>query len=215
MSPGHDLPSARRSAARSAGRRPLTAADTERLLAGHEARPEAATAHHLLAGLLDSAAGPASDQELAGEVAAVAAFVLVSDGRAPRSAWFRGAGAAGRRGPVIAAGIAAAMVVGLSGAAAADALPAPIQELAHATFGAPAPRHSVPPPRTTVPSGSPGPVTSPGLKSPPGKAKAKGKAKASEKASPSPNGLAHGKKKGKVVPPGHQKASLPATALTA
>lgn len=215
MSPGHDLPSARRSAARSAGRRPLTAADTERLLAGHEARPEAATAHHLLAGLLDSAAGPASDQELAGEVAAVAAFVLVSGGRAPRSAWFRGAGAAGRRGPVIAAGIAAAMVVGLSGAAAADALPAPIQELAHATFGAPAPRHSVPPPRTTVPSGSPGPVTSPGLKSPPGKAKAKGKAKASEKASPSPNGLAHGKKKGKVVPPGHQKASLPATALTA
>ena len=208
MSPGHDLPSARRSAARSAGRRPLTAADTERLLAGHEARPEAATAHHLLAGLLDSAAGPASDQELAGEVAAVAAFVLVSGGRAPRSA-------AGRRGPVIAAGIAAAMVVGLSGAAAADALPAPIQELAHATFGAPAPRHSVPPPRTTVPSGSPGPVTSPGLKSPPGKAKAKGKAKASEKASPSPNGLAHGKKKGKVVPPGHQKASLPATALTA
>ena len=215
MSPGHDLPSARRSAARSAGRRPLTAADTERLLAGHEARPEAATAHHLLAGLLDSAAGPASDQELAGEVAAVAAFVLVSGGGAPRSAWFRRAGAVGRRGPVIAAGIAAAMVVGLSGAAAADALPAPIQELAHATFGAPAPRHSVPPPRTTVPSGSPGPVTSPGLKSPPGKAKAKGKAKASEKASPSPNGLAHGKKKGKVVPPGHQKASLPATALTA
>jgi len=211
MSPGHDLPSARRSAARSAGRRPLTAADTERLLAGHEARPEAATAHHLLAGLLDSAAGPASDQELAGEVAAVAAFVLVSGGGAPRSAWFRRAGAGGvasvagragavgRRGPVIAAGIAAAMVVGLSGAAAADALPAPIQELAHAT----------------VPSGSPGPVTSPGLKSPPGKAKAKGKAKASEKASPSPNGLAHGKKKGKVVPPGHQKASLPATALTA
>ena len=212
MSPGHDLPSARRSAARSAGRRPLTAADTERLLAGHEARPEAATAHHLLAGLLDSAAGPASDQELAGEVAAVAAFVLVSGGGAPRSAWFR---EAGRRGPVIAAGIAAAFVVGLAGAAAADALPAPIQELAHATFGAPAPRHSVPPPRTTVPSGSPGPVTSPGLKSPPGKAKAKGKAKASEKASPSPNGLAHGKKKGKVVPPGHQKASLPATALTA
>lgn len=227
MSPGHDLPSARRRTARRAGSQPLTAADTERLLTGHGARPEVAPTHYLLAGLLDSAAGPASDQELAGEVAAVAAFVLVSGGGAPRSAWFRRAGAGGvasvagragavgRRGPVIAAGIAAAMVVGLSGAAAADALPAPIQELAHATFGAPAPRHSVPPPRTTVPSGSPGPVTSPGLKSPPGKAKAKGKAKASEKASPSPNGLAHGKKKGKVVPPGHQKASLPATALTA
>ena len=212
MSPGHDLPSARRSAARSAGRRPLTAADTERLLAGHEARPEAAAAHHLLAGLLDSAAGPASDQELAGEVAAVAAFVLVSDGRAPRSAWFRGAGAAGRRGPVIAAGIAAAFVVGLSGAAAAaDALPAPIQELAHKTFGAPAPRHSGPLPRATVSSGSPAPVPGPGVKSQPGKANAKGKGKANAKgkakasAKPSPNGLTHGKKNGKTAPPGHQK----------
>jgi hypothetical protein len=216
MSPGHDLPSARRRAARRAGSPPLTAADTERLLTGHGARPEAATTHHLLAGLLDRATGPASDQELAGEVAAVAAFVLVSGGRAPRSAWFRVGGRAGagrRRGPVIAAGIAAALVVGLSGAAAADTLPAPIQELAHMTFGAPAPRHSVPPPRATVPSGSPAPVTSPDLKSQHGKAK--GKAKAGEKASPSPNGLTRGKKKGKVVPPGHQKASLPATALTA
>jgi hypothetical protein len=215
MSPGHDLPSPRRPAARRAGSRPLTAADTERLLAGHGARPEAATTHHLLAGLLDSAAGPASDQELAGEVAAVAAFVLVSGGRAPRSARFRGAGrrgaagragAAGRRAPVIAAGIAAAIVVGLSGAAAADALPAPIQELAHMTFGAPAPRHFVPLPRVTVPSSSPTPMASPGKSQPAkGKAKAKAKGKASAKASPSRNGLTHGKKKGKAVPPGHQK----------
>ena len=207
MSPGHDLPSARQPSARRAGSQPLTAADTEWLLTGHGAWPEAASTHHLIAGLLDSAAGPASDQELAGEVAAVAAFVLVSGGRAPRSAWFRGAGAAGRRGPVIAAVIAAAFVVGLSGAAAADALPAPIQELAHKTFGAPAPRHSGPLPRATVSSGSPAPVPSPGVKSQPGKAnanaKAKGKAKASAK--PSPNGLTHGKKNGKTAPPGHQK----------
>jgi hypothetical protein len=206
MSPGRDLPSARRRPARRAGRQPLTTADTEWLLTGHEARPEAAMTHHLLAGLLDSAAGPASDQELAGEVAAVAAFVLVSGGRAPRSA-------AGRRGPVIAAGIAAAFVVGLSGAAAADVLPAPIQELAHTTFGAPAPLHSGPLPRATVSSGSPTPVTSPGAKSQPGKASAKGnanvkgKAKASPKASP--NGLTHGKKTGKTAPPGHQKTLSP------
>jgi len=209
MSPGHDLPSARRRTARRAGSQPLTAADTERLLTGHGAWPQAATTHHLIAGLLDSAAGPASDQELAGEVAAVAAFVLVSGGRAPRSAWFRGAGAAGRRGPVIAAGIAAAFVVGLSGAAAADALPAPIQELAHKTFGAPAPRHSGPLPRATVSSGSPAPVPSPGVKSQPGKANAKGnasaKGKAKASAKPSPNGLTHGKKNGKTAPPGHQK----------
>ena len=210
MSPGHDLPSARQPSARRAGSQPLTAADTERLLTGHGAWPEAASTHHLIAGLLDSAAGPASDQELAGEVAAVAAFVLVSGGRAPRSAWFRGAGAAGRRGPVIAAGIAAAFVVGLSGAAAAaDALPAPIQELAHKTFGAPAPRHSGPLPRATVSSGSPAPVPSPGVKSQPGKANAKGnanaKGKAKASAKPSPNGLTHGKKNGKTAPPGHQK----------
>jgi hypothetical protein len=232
MSPGHDLPSPRRPSAGRAGSQPLTAADTEWLLAGHGALPEAATTHHLLADLLDSAAGPGSDQELAGEVAAVAAFVLVSGGRAPRSARFRGAGAtgsaggagstgsagwsgwagsagsAGRRGPVIAAGIAAAVVVGLSGAAAADALPAPIQELAHVTFGAPAPLYSVPLPRATVPSGSPVPVTSPGAKSQPAKGNAKGKAKGKAKPSekPSPNGLTHGKKNGKAVPPGHQKA---------
>ena len=211
MSPGHDLPSARRPPARRAGSQPLTTADTEWLLAGHGALPEAATTHHLLAGLLDSAAGPGSDQELAGEVAAVAAFVLVSGGRAPRSAWFRGAGradragTAGRRGPVIAAGIAAAVVVGLSGAAAADALPAPIQELAHTAFGVPAPLHTVPLPRVTVPSSSPVPGASHGAKNQPakGNGKAYGKAKASEK--PSPNGPTHGKKNGKAVPPGHQK----------
>jgi hypothetical protein len=221
MSPGHDLPFARRPSPPQAGNQPLTAADTERLLAGYGARPEAATTHHLLAGLLDSAAGPASDQELAGEVAAVAAFVLASGGRPAGRAGAAGragpagrAGAAGRRGPVFAAGIAAAIVVGLSGAAAADALPAPIQELAHMTFGAPAPRHSVPLPRATVSSGSPVPVASPGLKSQPGKANAKGnakgnanaKGKAKASAKPSPNGLTHGKKNGKTVPPGHQKA---------
>jgi hypothetical protein len=200
MSPGHDLPSARRPSACQAGSLPLTAADTERLLAGHGARPEAATPHHLLAGLLDSAAGPASDQELAGEVAAVAAFMLASGEGTTRSAR--------RRAPVIAAGIAAAIVVGVSGAAAADALPVPIQELAHMTFGAPAPRHSAPAPRATVSPGSPVPMTSPSVKSQPGQAKGKAKAKAKGKASEkaSPNGLTHGKKKGQAVPPGHQKA---------
>ena len=110
--------------------------------------------------------------------------------------------------------------MGLSGAAAAaDALPAPIQELAHKTFGAPAPRHSGPLPRATVSSGSPTPVTSPALKSPAGKATAKGNAsanangnangKAKASAKPSPNGLTHGKKNGKVAPPGHQKTLSP------
>ena len=193
MSADGDLPSAMQSFSRRRGSTPLTAADTERLLTGHEVHPEAPAVQHAIADLLDSAAGPAKDQELAGEAAAVAAFVLATGERTARSARFR---AHARRGQAIAAGVAAAVVVAFSGAAAADALPAPIQELAHRTFGAPAPRPSAPLPKATLPSGTPAPAASPGSRH--GKAKALGK-KASPKA------LAHGKAKGKAVPPGHQK----------
>jgi hypothetical protein len=193
MSADGDLPFAMQSFSRQRGSTPLTAADTERLLAGHGAHREAPAVQHAIARLLDSAAGPANDQELAGEVAAVAAFVVATGERAARSARFR---VRARRGQAIAAGIAAAVVVAFSGAAAADALPAPIQELAHRTFGVPAPRPSAPLPKATLPSGTPAPAASPGSRH--GKAKAVGK-KASPKAS------AHGKAKGKAVPPGHQK----------
>jgi hypothetical protein len=193
MSADGDLPSAMQSFSRRRGSTPLTAADTERLLTGHEVPPGAPAVQHAIAELLDSAAGPARDQELAGEAAAVAAFVLDTGERAARSAQFR---AHARRGPAIAAGIAAAVVVAFSGAAAADALPAPIQELAHTTFGAPAPRHPAPLPEVTPPSSQPAPAASPSPKSRHGKAKALGK-----KASPS--GSALGKAKGKAVPDNH------------
>jgi hypothetical protein len=202
MSPARDLPPVERPFSRRGGSQPLTAADTERLLAGRGVHPEAPAVQHALAGLLDSAASPASDQELAGEAAAVAAFVLATGERAARSAQFR-AGTRRGRGQAIVAGIAAAVVVAFSGAAAADALPAPIQELTHTAFGAPAPRHSVPLPKATPPSSPPAPAASPRSKSRHDKARARGK-----KASPSVpvHGKTNGKAKGKAIPPGHQKA---------
>jgi hypothetical protein len=199
MSADDDLPYAMQSFSRRAGSTPLTAADTERLLDGHGAHREAPAVQHAIAGLLGSAAGPPKDQELAGEVAAVTAFVLATGEHGARSARFR---ARPRRGQVVAAGIAAAVVVAFSGAAAADALPAPIQELAHRTFGAPTPRSSAPLPKATVPSGTPAPTASPGSRH--GKAKAPGK-KASPKALAHGTAKGKGKGKGKAVPPGHQK----------
>lgn len=188
-------PSAMQPFSRRRGSQPLTPADAERLVAGRGVPPEAPVAQYALAGLLERAAGPASDQELDGEIAAVAAFALAASERASRSAQYR---ALARRGQAIAVGIAAAVAVALSGAAAADALPTPIQELAHTTFGAPAPRHSAPEPKATVPSAKPAPASSPNPRSQHGKAKAPGKKTA-------PKGLARGKAKGKTAPPGHQK----------
>jgi hypothetical protein len=148
---------------------------------------------HTIAGLLGSAAGPASDRELAGEAAAVTAFAQAVGERAAGPARSR---ARASRGPAIAVGIAAAVAVAFSGAAAADALPVPVQQLAHTTFGAPAPRHPAPLPKPARPAGTPTPAASPGSQH--------GKAEATGKKAP-PKAQAHGKAKEKTVPPGHQK----------
>jgi hypothetical protein len=207
MSFGDNLPPAMRPFSRRPGSRAMTAADAERLLAGHGAHPEAPAVQQTLAGLLDIAAGPSSDRELAGEVAAIAAFMLVAgqqDTR-PGPSRFR---AMVRNRLAAAAGIGTAAVVAFSGAAAANALPAPVQELAHRAFDAPAPRHPAPSPQATLPSAkaapspsppSPASPTSPATGKQHGKATATGKKTSSE-------GLVHGKAKGrKTVPPGHQK----------
>jgi hypothetical protein len=193
MNAGDDLPFAMRSFSGQEFSAPLTAADTERLLDGHGPRREAPAVQHAIAGLLGSAARPASDRELANEVAAVAAFAQAVGERAARPA---GSRARARRGSALAVGIAAAVAVAFSGAAAADALPGPVQRLAHTTFGAPAPRHPAPPPRPARPAGTPTPAASPGSQH--------GKAKATGKKAP-PKAQAHGKAKEKTVPPGHQK----------
>jgi hypothetical protein len=203
MSPEGDLPSAGHPSPRQAASLRLTVTDAERLIAGHWAHPEAAVEQHLLAALFDSATASATDQELAGEVAAVAAFMLGGERTAHPA---RSRLGAGRRTRVIAAGIMAASVVGFSGAAAADALPAPVQELAHQTFGAPAPQL----PSTSAPaSGQPTPVPGgnhhgragePKTKAEPARGAGNGKGKA--------NGNGKGNGNGNEgVPPGLQKKS--------
>jgi hypothetical protein len=193
MSADGDLPFAMQSSSCQEFSAPLTAADTERLLDGHGPHREASAVQHTVAGLLGSAAGPASDRELAGEAAAVAAFAQAVGEHAARPARPR---AHARRGPAIAVGIAAAVAVAFSGAAAADALPVPVQRLAHTTFGAPAPQTPASRPEPTRPIGTPTPAAGPGSKH--SKAKATGKKAA-------PKAQAHGKAKEKTVPPGHQK----------
>jgi hypothetical protein len=180
----------------------LTAADTDWLLARHGVRCEAPAVQHAIAGLLDIAAGPPSGRELAGEVPAVAAFVLATSQRATPSA-------RARRGRVIAVAMMASVVVAFSGAAAANALPAPIQKLAHATFGAPAPRPSAPLPAATFHPGKPAPVPSPSSASRQAKAKApapkapKAPAAKARAAKASSKAAAQAKPKGKAGPPGH------------
>jgi hypothetical protein len=141
-----------------AGRR-LSADDAERLIAGHWAHPEAPAEQHVLAALFDSATAPPTDRERAGEAAAVAAFMLAAGdpvsaparprGRPVRRAWI-----------VVTAAIAAALVTGFSGAAVAGALPGPVQELAHRTFGAPAPGQTGPPAPALVTRPAPGRLAS-------------------------------------------------------
>jgi hypothetical protein len=171
--------------------------------------------------MLRHAAGPARTRELAGEVTAVAAFALVKGEKARRTKGprqgadrRRQAGAASgrrrrtqtRRGLLAAACASALVVIALSGTAAADALPAPMQKLAHDTFGAPAPAHPVPSVTTTpgarrakhapaTPDVTPQKPTN--SESQHGKGKAVGKAKS---AKPTPHGVA----KGHTAAPGHK-----------
>lgn len=211
MSPGDDIPSAMHPSSRRRGSELLTATESEGLLAGLGVHPEAPAVQHALASLLDSAAGPPTGQELAGEVAAVAAFLLVSRGRNARHARVRNrSGILARRGQATVAAVGAGIVVAFSGGAVANALPAPIQELAHKTFGAPAPDHATPAPEVhaSFPGhGGPDHGASPG---PPAQGR-HGKARAG-KTNPAA-GSAQGKVKSRTVPPGHQRAEFSVTGL--
>jgi hypothetical protein len=194
---------------------PLSAADAERLLAGRGVGPDAPEDQRALAMMLRHAAAPASTQELAGEISAVAVFALLKEQKTRR--------ARARRRPLLAACASAAIVMVLSGTAAANALPAPMQRVAHDTFGAPAPRRPAPSVSTTpgvrreqhhpaAPHATPVKPTS--GKSPHGNGKAAGKAKPAKPvppgkakpAKPAPPGKAVGKAKpAKPAPPGKAK----------
>jgi hypothetical protein len=97
-----------------------------------------------VARLFEAAAGPATEEELSGEPAIVAAFVLAVNAAGPRSGKqgrFPDGRRPSRRVPVLVAGIAMAVGAAIGGTATADALPPRIQEIAHTAFGAPAPHH--------------------------------------------------------------------------
>jgi hypothetical protein len=112
--------------------------------------PGAPPEMHDLARLLAAAVGPAEPGELAGEAAALAAF---SRAASPAGVWPAGRGgwpAGRRRGRRSSrwqahgrAGLAAALVTALvvlgSTAAYTGVLPSRVQQMAHITFGAPAP----------------------------------------------------------------------------
>ncbi len=124
------------------------AASAEGLLAGRGVGPEAPVGQQALARLLEIAASPAIDWELAGEAAAVAAFARATSLAGCRSAGARpGTVPAFRSLARLALALTACVTALGSTAAVAGTLPAPVQELAHVTFGAPAPHHGVPVPR--------------------------------------------------------------------
>jgi hypothetical protein len=133
------------SARRRARLSPDEAAD-ERLLAGQGLDRQAPASQRTLELVLTAAAGPATHRELAGESAAVTAFLaaLPERERPPR------------RVPVLAVAFTLAALLALCGTAEAGALPAPLQQLAHQAINAPAPSPAmrVPQPSADVTPGS-------------------------------------------------------------
>lgn len=142
----------------------------DRLLSGLGVAPDAPPDQQVLALVLESAAWPASERELAGERAAVAQFERVL--RASRSHAHRARHERRPRGvpdarripvarriPLLAGGGVLAVVAALGGTAAAGVLPAQLQDVAHTVFGAPAPVSGRPAPSAgpSSPQGGNGP----------------------------------------------------------
>ncbi len=118
--------------------------------------PDAPQEMHDLQRMLTALAGPAEPGELAGEAAARATFIRLASpvgvslaaSRPPAHQGTRRPAAhrvprrrRARRAGLAAALCAAAAVLASTAAAYAGVLPEPIQQMAHATVGAPAPRH--------------------------------------------------------------------------
>jgi hypothetical protein len=114
--------------------------------------------------VLAAAAGPATERELAGETAAVTAFLAALP--EPEPARRRGR----RRLPVLVVAFALVALVALCGTAEAGALPAPLQRLAHQAINAPAPSPAMRSPRpsadVTSGSGATGSQPAPGSSGP-------------------------------------------------
>jgi hypothetical protein len=124
-------------------------ATAELMLARRRLGQHAPASQRTLELVLAAAAGPATGRELAGEAAAVTAFLAALP--EPEPARRRGP----RRIPVLAVAFMFVALVALCGTAEAGALPAPLQRLAHQAINAPAP-----PPTMRVPR--PGADVTPG-----------------------------------------------------
>ena len=128
-------------------------ATAELMLAGRRLGQQAPASQRTLELVLAAAAGPATERELAGETAAVAAFLAALPEQEP--ARRRGP----RRIPVLAVAFMIVALVALCGTAEAGALPAPLQRLAHQAINAPAPPPAMRAPRPSA-DVTPGPDVS-------------------------------------------------------
>jgi hypothetical protein len=138
---------------RFSARRSMDAAAAEALLAGRGVPGDAPAAQQALALLLEIAARPGSEPELAGEVAAAAAFVQVTSKARSRSVTRRVLAAAAC---VIAVGGTAAYA-GTASAPLRKMTPPSLHRSAPVPFGVPAAPYAVPAPRVTGdPSPQPG-----------------------------------------------------------
>jgi hypothetical protein len=126
-------------------RRSVDAVTAEALLAGRGVPADAPAAQQALELLLEVAAGPGSEQELAGEVAAAAAFVQVTSKVRSRSITRRVLAAAAC---VIAVGGAVAYV-GTASAPLPHRTPPSLHSTAPVPFGVPVAPHEVPAPHVT------------------------------------------------------------------
>lgn len=127
MRPENGSPSVMSFLARLRARRSLDAARAEALLAGSGVPPGAPADHQALARVLEVAARPGTAQELADEVAAAAAFVLLASQVKPRKTARRAMAAA-----------ACVVAVGGSVAVYATVLPSPHHKVVPLPFGVPA-----------------------------------------------------------------------------
>jgi hypothetical protein len=119
-------------------------ATAEIMLARRRLGQPAPASQRTLELVLTAAAGPATERELAGEAAAVTAFLAALP--EPEPARRRGP----RRIPVLAVAFMFVALVALCGTAEAGALPAPLQRLAHQAINAPAPPPAMPVPRPSA-----------------------------------------------------------------
>lgn len=130
--------------ARLGDRQHLDVATAEGLLAGRGVPGDSPPGQQALARMLEIAARPAGDEELAGVAAAVAGFVLVSSTASSAQTEARREARPRARRLTRLTLVCAAGAVALGGSAAfGGALPARLQEMVHVTFGAPAPGHEV------------------------------------------------------------------------